>query len=518
MQLVKYLFLILLGFFSVGCAIQGSIDGGPRDARAPQIVSSTPKAMTTNFQANEIHLKLNEFYKLNDPNSTLFIVPAHVKLEAVAKDRELILKINGTLQKETTYAIYLNKTIKDIHEGNDTLTSYVFSTGNWIDSLTYSGKVMDALKRTPLSKLSVCLLGDTATNFAQKANYFTTTNEKGEFTFSYLKPGKYHVIAFDDKSKDLIPQAFEYVGFTKQAVSISKNTLDSLPILVFPPTPKRLIRSATFVGPNQMVLGATNELKSARFFLKDKEITPFIQFHGTDSLSLFTDLQQLDTIPLHIQTATFKDSAYLRLPLKEKQKAPRVWTNSKQIPNQELVLYFSDLITNFKTDSIKVFANDTLSVLAQVRRNTENSIAISIPKNEYKSFKVKLLTQSVSFKNFQGNYKTELAITQLEEKQIGNVLAKIDSLPTGTIIELFQDTKLIESHIKQASEKNYTFRFLDKGDYRIRFVLDENKNGRWDTGSLTLKKQAEETRWWNETITVRPNWDIEVVLDLKKVR
>lgn len=518
MQVVKFLFLVLLGFMTFGCAIQGSIDGGPQDVRAPQVVSSTPKAMTTNFQSKEIRFKLNEFYKLNEPTTTMFIIPSDVKLEAVDKDKELILKINGELKKETTYAIYFNKTIKDIHEGNDTLMSYVFSTGSWIDSLSYSGLVMDALKRTPVAKMSVCLLADTASNYSQKANYFTTTNDKGAFTFSYLKPGKYHVIAFDDKSKDLIPQSYEYVGFTKQAVNIIKNTNDSIPILMFPPTPKRLIRSATFVGPNQVILGATNELKSARFFLKDKEIAPYIQQHSTDSLSLFTDLQQLDTLPLHILTATSKDSAYVRLQSKEKQKAPRFWTNTKQLPNQPIVIYFSDLVSSFNTDSIQVFVNDTLPLKIQVVKNTENSIAIQLPKNEFKNMKVKFLNQSLRFKNYTENYKTELPITLMEEKQIGNVIAKIDSIPTGTIIELFQGTKLLESHIKQANEKTYTFGFLEKGDYNIRFILDENKNGRWDTGSLTLKKQAEETRWSNETITVRPNWDIEVVLDLKKGR
>jgi hypothetical protein len=392
----------------------------------------------------------------------------------------------------------------------------VFSTGNWIDSLTYTGVVKDALTRLPLPKLNVCLLGDTASNFSQKANYFTTTNEKGEFTFSYLKPGKYHVIAFEDKSKDMIPQVFEHVGFTKQAVHITKNIKDSIPILVFPPTPKRLIRTASFVGPNQIILGATNELQSARFFLKDKEIKPFVQAHGTDSLSLFTDLQALDTLALHIQTANSKDSAYIRLPLKEKQKAPRVWTNTKQLPNQAIILYFSDIITQYNTDSIQVFAQDTLPLKYQIRKNSENSIALELPKNEFKNLKIKLLNQSLGFKSYTGNYKTEVSVIPIDEKQIGNVIAKIDSIPTGTIIELFQGTKLIESHTKQTNEKTYTFGFLDKGDYRIRFILDETKNSRWDTGSFTEKKQAEETRWWNESITVRPNWDMEVVLDLKK--
>ncbi len=516
MQLVKYLFLIVLGSITFGCAIQGSIDGGPKDTRAPQVLSCTPKAMSTNFQSKEIHFQLNEFYKLNDPSTSLFIIPSHVKLETVAKDKALTVNIKGELQKETTYALYFNKTIKDIHEGNDTLMTYVFSTGSWIDSLSYSGVVKDALTRLPLPKLNVCLLADTATNYSQKANYFTTTNEKGEFTFSYLKPGKYHVIAFEDKSKDLIPQAFEHVGFTKQAIEITKNRKDSIPILVFPPTPKRLIRSASFVGPNQIILGATNELQTARFFLKDKEIKPFVQAHGTDSLSLFTDLQALDTLALYIQTANSKDSAYIRLPLKEKQKAPHCWINSKQLPNQVINLYFSDIITRFNMDSIQVFANDTVLLKFQVSKNTENSIALQLPKNEYKNLKVKLSNQSLLFKNFTGNYKTEVSISIVDEKQIGNILVKLDSIPDGTIIELFQGTKIIEAHTKQTSENSFTFGFLNKGDYRFRFILDENKNGRWDTGNLTDKKHAEETRWWNESITVRPNWDMEVVLDLKK--
>ena len=396
--------------------------------------------------------------------------------------------------------------------------TYVFSTGNWIDSLSYSGTVIDALKRTPIAKLNVCLLTDTATNFSQKASYFTTTNDQGAFTFSYLKPGKFHVIAFEDKSKDLIPQAFEQIGFTKQAVNITTNIKDSLPILVFPPSPKRLIRSTGFVGPNQIILGATNELTSARFFVKDKEIKPYIQMHGTDSLSLFTDIQGMDTIPLYIQTETTKDSAYVRLTAKEKQKSPRSWTSNKQLPKQPIILYFSDIITAFNKDSIQVVANDTIPLEIQVTKNSENSLAIQLPKNEYKTFKVKLFNQSIRFKTFAGKYRAELPITPIDEKQIGNIVANIDSIPAGTIIELFQDTKLIETHIKQKNERTYTFGFLDKGDYRVHYILDENKNGRWDNGSLTFKKQAEETRWWNETITVRPNWDVEVVLDLKKVK
>jgi uncharacterized protein (DUF2141 family) len=518
MQVVKFLFLIVLVSFLGGCALQGTIAGGPRDTRAPQVVSANPTNHSINFSAQEIHLKMDEFYKLNDPSSTLFIVPSNVKLEAVAKDKELVLKIKGELSKETTYAIYLNKTLKDIHEGNDTLLSYVFSTGKWIDSLSYTGVAWNALTRVPYPKLSVCLLSDTATTFSQKANYFTTTNEKGEFSFSYLKPGKYHVIAFEDKSKDLIPQAYEPVGFTKQAVNISKNIQDSLPILVFPPAPKRLIRTSTFVGPSQVILGVNHDLRNAQFFLKDKLFQPYIQYHTSDSISIFSKLSELDTLPLHIQTNAYKDSVYLRLSAKEKTKTPRIWTDNKQLPTKPITVYFSDIISSINTDSIHVFVNDSTKLKVTISKKTANSLEIILPKTDAKSLKIKFHKSAVSFENPNPNFQGQLSISILEEKQIGNIIAKLDSIPVGTIIELFQGSKLVEAHIKQANEKAHTFGFLDKGDYTIRFILDENKNGRWDTGNLTLKKQAEETRWWNETVTVRPNWDIEVVLDLKKVR
>jgi len=40
----------------------------------------------------------------------------------------------------------------------------------------------------------------------------------------------------------------------------------------------------------------------------------------------------------------------------------------------------------------------------------------------------------------------------------------------------------------------------------------------WDTGDLATKQQPEEVKLFSDTIVVRPNWEIEIVLSKDKWR
>ena len=58
--------------------------------------------------------------------------------------KTVTLTWEDTLENNTTYSIYLNETVQDITESNDSLMVFVFSTGDYIDSLSYQVKVIDA--------------------------------------------------------------------------------------------------------------------------------------------------------------------------------------------------------------------------------------------------------------------------------------------------------------------------------------------------------------------------------------
>ena len=54
------------------------------------------------------------------------------------------------------------------------------------------------------------------------------------------------------------------------------------------------------------------------------------------------------------------------------------------------------------------------------------------------------------------------------------------------------------------------------GKFTIRVVYDDNKNGKWDSGSIKESRQPENI-WVNtKVITLRPNWDSEETIDIPK--
>jgi hypothetical protein len=519
--MVKYLFLIFGYFFLVAsCAMQGSINGGPTDKNAPYIISekSEPMPGTVNFKASEIKLKFNEFYRLNEPNTSMFIVPPSVKLIPIAKDRELLIKLDGQLKDSTTYAIYFNKSIKDIHEGNDSLLSYVFSTGSYIDSLTYTGKVIDAFNRTPAAKLTLSLIPDTATTFSQKALYFCMSDVNGVFKFKYIKPGSYKLVAFADGNNDLIPQSFEYSGFKSAPIRIFTNVNDSIPLIAFPSKPKGSMRSSLFQGPGYFTISANHNLKTANFYHEGKTFTPSFIHHSNDSISFYHSPAEKDTFQLIVSHDSKSDTLNIKTYEKERKKQPKLFPLLKTAWGQPIDFSFSDELVAILKDSVKVFANDSIPVEG-VFKVVDGKLRFTYSwKEGWKTIGFKFLTSSLVFKNYKEKFKTETNVPIFDEKEVGTLKFVTKDLKPGSYIELLKEGKVIGRHAIVSNEKEHVFDYLEKGNYGIRWIDDSNSNGLWDTGDLATKQQPEEVKLFSDIIVVRPNWEIEIVLSIDKWR
>ena len=57
------------------CANVVTPSGGPKDTIPPVVLQSLPENQSTNFQDKEIHITLDEYVVLNNPNSNIFISP-----------------------------------------------------------------------------------------------------------------------------------------------------------------------------------------------------------------------------------------------------------------------------------------------------------------------------------------------------------------------------------------------------------------------------------------------------------
>ena len=56
----------------------------------------------------------------------------------------------------------------------------------------------------------------------------------------------------------------------------------------------------------------------------------------------------------------------------------------------------------------------------------------------------------------------------------------------------------------------YLIKYIPEGDYTLKYILDENHDNSWSTGDWENKTQPEQTTNYPNTITIRPNWDLEI--------
>jgi uncharacterized protein (DUF2141 family) len=208
LSLFKRYTILLLGwiiFFLAlqSCANRGSgPQGGPKDTIPPVLLSAFPANGSTNFSANIITLEFNELVSVNNPLQNVIFSPPQKSAPTVkALGKKVNIVLQDSLQPNTTYTIDIKNCIVDYTESNP-FPNYVysFSTGDRVDSLQISGKVIDAQTLAAKKNYTVGIyknLSDTAFT-TQKFDRFTRTNENGEFTIYGVAEGEYNIFAIND--------------------------------------------------------------------------------------------------------------------------------------------------------------------------------------------------------------------------------------------------------------------------------------------------------------------------------
>jgi uncharacterized protein (DUF2141 family) len=97
--------------------------------------------------------------------------------------------------------------IGDFNENNKiTEYNYVFSTGNYIDSLGISGILRDAITLEPIDNKYVGIYSNLSDTAAASflPDFVTRTDTAGRFFINHISAGKYRLFALDDVNKNLI--------------------------------------------------------------------------------------------------------------------------------------------------------------------------------------------------------------------------------------------------------------------------------------------------------------------------
>ena len=152
----------LLALALVSCARQGAPTGGPKDTTPPSVDTLySTRNYSTRFRPSKIELRFDEWVTLSDAANQIVVSPPLAKRpEVVLRGKTVTLTFDPSeqLRDSATYTINFGTAVKDLHEGNPVKDlRFVFSTGDLIDSLRVSGKVVDALTGDPVENISVML-------------------------------------------------------------------------------------------------------------------------------------------------------------------------------------------------------------------------------------------------------------------------------------------------------------------------------------------------------------------------
>jgi len=204
---------ILLGIiiFIAGCASTGSPTGGPRDVTPPildTLLSSPNKQL--NFRPKELTFYFNEFVEVKDPIKQVLVSPPLLYIPQVkhrGKKVTFAFDEKEVLRENVTYTINFGEAIVDFHEGNkiDNFT-YVFATGNTLDSLNLKGKILNALTNEPETDMVVFLYDDARDSIVRKEKpfYFAKPDKTGMYEFTNIKSDTFRLFAIKDENLNFL--------------------------------------------------------------------------------------------------------------------------------------------------------------------------------------------------------------------------------------------------------------------------------------------------------------------------
>ncbi|MBP1617309.1 MAG: hypothetical protein H6Q14_1136 [Bacteroidetes bacterium] len=206
-NLVRSLTIILSVFLFMSCASRGTPGGGKYDLDPPKLVSIDPKMNALNVShVKNITMVFDENVQLENPSEKVIITPPQkVAPIFTTINRKIKVEIRDTLIPNSTYVIDFTDALADMNEKN-VLENFVvcFSTGNKIDSMEVSGKVLQADNLEPVSGIYVGLHSNLSDSAFVKLPFgrISKTNSKGEFTIRGVTPNKYRLYALKDANRD----------------------------------------------------------------------------------------------------------------------------------------------------------------------------------------------------------------------------------------------------------------------------------------------------------------------------
>jgi hypothetical protein len=574
----KFIGLLLFLFLFSRCANPVAPEGGPRDFKPPLVVRCEPPDRSLHFKDKDIRITFNEFIQMKDQATQISVSPPLLPNNDIRlHGKSILITLEDSLRPNTTYCINFGESITDLTEGNVLHSySYTFSTGNYIDSLSIAGKIINAFDLAPQKDVFAMLYineNDTLPLDSLPLHvapyYLTKTKENGEFSFTNLRNVPYLLFALKDINGDYIANLpGEQIAFCDSLIkgtyikpgardtlkkdSLRKDTVAARDTAVRKDTTKlkkpfgpvytlnlfeecdsvQKILNTTLLNEDQVAVYFRFPVTGPEFIPLNFEARPgwmipeynktrdtvylWLNKTGTDSLYLriLDGNKTLDTarIDLTKKTAKKKKSE------KGADLVPRLnlFTN---MPDNRLNQFTKNPVITFPyplsrydlSRILLVEGKDTLKPKVAFTDSVRRRLQVNYKWKESRQYVLIFPDSIFRSINGQSNDSVVTAFKTYSLRDFGSLQLDVTCKDPSCnyVIQLMDEKeRLFDQRILSATGKA-KFDYLFPGKYKIKVILDRNRNGRWDTGKYSLGLQPEEVRYFPKIIEVRANWDVD---------
>ncbi len=545
-------------FFVHSCAnTTEAPTGGDKDTIPPYIVDikPLPGAVCVPLSGLQIQFTFNEYVVIKEMKNIFLSPPLEKAPVSKIKGKSLYVKFENELQPNTTYTLSLTNALADNNEGNMFPGfTYVFSTGEQIDSMYITGVVQDCNTLDPVKDATVMLYKDPADSavFLHRPFAAAKTDDWGFFSIPYIKDTVYRLYAIKDAmGNNIYDPDNDLIAFVDSAVRPvnvvndtiyelmkfnMKDTLECLarkteyelnlfrekPRKQFLKNHKRIAERAAYISfnaPNvwidslwikgyrpERIISQFNILQdSLELWVNDRRPAP-------DTLHLFVNYRKTDS------TGVMKPYLeHLRM-TQEGAKPKKRYVSKKDIKHEDTTcvftmkaapetferegfrLEFKYPIIWAKFDSLKFrYLNPRqkeFSAKVRIERDSTNLRCYYIIPDVkmQKGYEYFLKIPDRAFRDINGFYsdslETKVAVPTDEDLSTLNVM--MSGVDRKVIVDLFAENgkEVLRSYVVESDTK-LVFPYLKEGRYSLRITVDGNRNSIVDTGSLLEHRQPE---------------------------
>jgi uncharacterized protein (DUF2141 family) len=430
------------------------------------------------------------------------------------------IKILDTLAENMTYQYNFGNAIIDNNEGNLLGNfKYVFSTGDYIDSLEVRGEITNPKVKEPVSNIDVMLYAydsiyTDSIIYKEKPRYIANTLDTTLYNLTNLIGGKYLLIALQDGNNDKMynPES-DLIGYVEDTITIPTDQIYNFHL--FKEIPELAVIKPKEVTNSHAIFGFKGDAKDLNIQILSDTPEDF-QYHYNldpvkDTIHFWHTPFESDSLYFEVSKGDYLENLTLNKRTK-KTDSLVVSVNTTKVlnPLDTFQINTNTPIERFDFEKIKIVSDSLEVAFETYMSEAKNKIYLNFEQKFDKRYEIEIQPRFI--KNMFGQYSDSLAyaISTKTPEDYGNIILNLTSdIESSFIVEILDPKENLLRTKRISGPGTLKFEYLNPGDFLIRVTIDENHNGKWDTGNFLEKRQPERTIYFDEVVTLRANWDLD---------